>query len=75
MHEKESYKNIDTLNPILRGTKSNLFYLREAIYALPMDFTLTGLIIHQKLCYFINIYHEQFVGQKRRELKPGLPLN
>ena len=57
----------NTLNPILRRIKSNLFYAGVGIYAHPRDFALAEPKMHQKLCHFIHIKFEQFVGHRKRK--------
>ena len=60
-------KAITYINPILRGIKSNLFYAGVGIYAPPRDFALAEPKMHQKLCHFIHIKFEQFVGHRKRK--------
>ena len=55
------------LNPIPRGLKYNLFHAGRGIYAPPRDFALAEPMMHQKLCHFIHIKFEQFVGHRKRK--------
>ena len=54
-------------NPIPRGLKYNLFHAGRGIYAPPRDFALAEPMMHQKLCHFIHIKFEQFVGHRKRK--------
>ena len=54
-------------NPIPRGLKYNLFHAGRGIYAPPRDFALAEPMMNQKLCHFIHIKFEQFVGHRKRK--------
>ena len=62
-HQLEEF----SINPISRGLKYNLFHAGRGIYAPPRDFALVEPILHQKLCHFIHIKFEQFVGHRKRK--------
>ena len=53
--------------PIPRGLKCNLFHAGRGIYARPRDFALAEPMMHQKLCHFVHIKFEQFVGHRKRK--------
>ena len=57
----------NTLNPILRRIKSNLFHAGVGIYGHPRDFALAEAMMHQNLWKFIHIKFEQFVGHRKKK--------
>ena len=58
------FSETEPINPIPRGLKYNLINARGGIHAPPRDFVLAEPKMHQKICLFIHIKFEQFVGHR-----------